>query len=166
MTFPTDSKARKGLPIVTGVLDYFPDAIASVAEISLAGNTQHNPGMPLGWTRGISMDHADTAVRHLMERGTLDTDGKRHSAKAAWRALAELQEEIERETGAPPSRASRTLEEWRALKAEIEAAAGPAPTASLAPDRACVLVTRRHVRSPRLSSRKPNRAPAKRRSAR
>ncbi|KAF1711076.1 hypothetical protein CSC70_03885 [Pseudoxanthomonas kalamensis DSM 18571] len=30
-----------------------------------------------------------------MQRGTVDTDGVRHSAKVAWRALALLQKEIE-----------------------------------------------------------------------
>jgi hypothetical protein len=32
-----------------------------------------------------------------MEAGTKDTDGVRHSAKAAWRALANLQRELEEE---------------------------------------------------------------------
>jgi hypothetical protein len=38
-------------------------------------------------------------MRHLLERGTLDTDGIRHSAKVAWRAMAMLQKEIEAERG-------------------------------------------------------------------
>jgi hypothetical protein len=29
-------------------------------------------------------------MRHFVERGTVDTDGVRHSAKVAWRALAPL----------------------------------------------------------------------------
>ena len=106
MTLPTDPKARKALPITTGVLDYFPLAIAAVSAVSKAGNDQHNPGQPLHWARGKSMDQADTIVRHLMERGTLDTDGHRHSAKVAWRALALLQLEIEQAEGLPISRGS------------------------------------------------------------
>jgi hypothetical protein len=47
------------------------------------------------WAREKSTDHADCIVRHLIERGQVDTDGVRHSAKAAWRALAMLQTEIE-----------------------------------------------------------------------
>jgi hypothetical protein len=94
---PKDSKERKGMPVCTGVLDYFPDAIALVANASKVGNDQHHPDEPLHWARGKSMDHADCIVRHLMERGTLDTDGVRHSAKVAWRALAMLQIEIEEE---------------------------------------------------------------------
>ena len=97
MSLPTDPKARKGLPIVTGVLDYFPDAIAAVAEVSRVGNEQHHPGEPLHWDRAKSQDHADCIGRHLMQRGTLDSDKMRHSAKAAWRCLALLQTEIENE---------------------------------------------------------------------
>jgi len=94
---PTDAKARKALPICTGVLDYFPDALAAVAEVSRIGNDQHNPGQPLHWSKGKSTDHADCALRHLTERGTRDTDGGLHTAKAAWRVLAQLQMEIEAE---------------------------------------------------------------------
>ena len=94
---PTEAKARKGMPICTGVLDYFPDAMAAIAEVSKRGNDQHNPGEPLHWAREKSTDHADCIARHLLERGTLDVDGGRHSAKMAWRALALLQTEIEAE---------------------------------------------------------------------
>jgi hypothetical protein len=93
---PTDAKLRKAVPVCTGVLDYFPDAIAAVAELSRIGNEQHNPGQPLHWAREKSTDHADCIVRHLMQRGTLDTDGVRHAVKVAWRALALAQTEIEK----------------------------------------------------------------------
>jgi hypothetical protein len=92
---PTDGKERKRIPIVTGVIDYFPLAIAEVAKVSMRGNDQHNPGEPLHWAREKSQDHADCMGRHLVERGGFDTDGERHSAKLAWRALANLQEELE-----------------------------------------------------------------------
>jgi hypothetical protein len=92
---PTKPEARKSMPICTGVLDYFPLAIAAVAECSKVGNDQHNPNQPLHWAREKSSDHADCIVRHLIERGTVDADGIRHAAKAAWRALALLQLEIE-----------------------------------------------------------------------
>lgn len=104
---PTDSNARKEIPVCTGVLDYFPAAIAEVARVSKAGNTKHNPGKPMHHNRSKSSDHADTIVRHLMERGTVDpSDGQRHSAKVAWRSLAMLQEELEAE-GAPKARGAR-----------------------------------------------------------
>lgn len=92
---PTNAAIRKGRPVCTGVLDYFPDALLAIAECSLAGNDQHSPGKPLHWDRTKSMDEADALVRHLMDRGTHDTDGIRHTTKVAWRALALLQKEIE-----------------------------------------------------------------------
>lgn len=92
---PTDATSRKGVPIATGFIDYFPDAIAAVAELSRIGNDQHNPGKPLFWNRSKSQDEADALMRHFLERGTLDTDGVRHSTKVAWRALALLQKELE-----------------------------------------------------------------------
>lgn len=96
MSLPTDAKARKDVPIFSGVIRYFPDAIAAVAELSRIGNDQHNPGRPLHWDRSKSGDELDALMRHLVEAGTVDTDGVRHSTKVAWRALANLQKEIER----------------------------------------------------------------------
>ncbi len=101
-----DAKERKGIPIATGVLDYFPAALIEIAKISKAGNDQHNPGEPLHWARGKSMDQDDTIIRHFMERGTIDVDGCRHSAKLAWRALAMLQLELEA-AGAPKARGAK-----------------------------------------------------------
>jgi hypothetical protein len=86
---------RKQTPIFTGVLNYFPDAIREVAKCSYAGQQQHNPDKPLAWDRSKSGDELDALTRHLLEAGTIDTDGIRHSAKVAWRALANLQKEIE-----------------------------------------------------------------------
>ena len=42
-----------------------------------------------------SNDHADCIARHLLEHGTIDTDGFSHTVKVAWRAMALLQTEIE-----------------------------------------------------------------------
>jgi hypothetical protein len=83
------------MPVATGVLDYFPDALLAVAKVSFIGNQQHNPGTPLHWDRTKSTDEADAMLRHFMQRGTLDEDGVPHSAKMAWRALALLQKEME-----------------------------------------------------------------------
>lgn len=98
---PTDAKARKALPLCTGVLDYFPDALLEVAELSRIGNDQHNPGQPLHWAKEKSTDEPDALVRHLLDRGTRDVDGVRHSTKVAWRALALLQREIDAERAHP-----------------------------------------------------------------
>lgn len=95
MTLPSESQARKMCPVCTGVLDYFPNALAAIAHVSFIGNQQHNPGEPLHWAREKSTDHADCLVRHLLERGTLDKDGMKHTAKMAWRALALLETELE-----------------------------------------------------------------------
>jgi Domain of unknown function (DUF5664) len=95
MTLPTDKEARKQRPLARGVMDYFPDALAEVAYCSWKGSEQHHPGTGVWWERDKSADHADCVLRHLMERGTIDDDGVRHSAKTAWRALALLQMEIE-----------------------------------------------------------------------
>jgi hypothetical protein len=94
---PTDAAARKQYPIATGVLDYFPDALAVIANLSWAGNEQHNPGTVLHWDREKSQDEPDALIRHFLARGTYDSDGLRHSAKCAWRALALLQKELEEE---------------------------------------------------------------------
>lgn len=94
-----DARARKNAPLVTGCLDYFPLALLEVARLSKVGNDQHNPGEPLHWDKSKSTDEADALARHLLERGTFDVDGQRHSAKVAWRALALLQRELESEGG-------------------------------------------------------------------
>lgn len=106
------SERRKMMPMVRGLLDYFPDALADVAFGSFVGNEKHNPGEELHHARGKSMDHADCIMRHLVQRGEWDIiqakDGTmyrvRHSTWVAWRALALLQEEIEREQNLPLAR--------------------------------------------------------------
>jgi hypothetical protein len=87
---------RKEYPMYEGLIKYFPDALMEVSHVSYVGNEQHNPGSKLHWDRNKSMDHLDAMIRHSVDAGTLDDDGVRHSAKVAWRALANLQMEIER----------------------------------------------------------------------
>lgn len=103
MVLPEDPAARKDVPMARGVLDYFPNALAAVAAVSKKGNDQHNPGQEMHWAREKSTDHADCILRHLVDRGTVDTDGAAHSAKVAWRALALLESELI-EAGAKPGR--------------------------------------------------------------
>ena len=58
-----------------------------------------NKGEPLHHARGKSMDHADCAVRHMSTRDTLDDYNQGtvpHQAEVVWRALAELQEMMEK----------------------------------------------------------------------
>jgi hypothetical protein len=102
MSLPTDDKGRKALPIFTGPLMYFPDALLALAAVCKIGNDQHNPGEPLHWARHKSTDQLNTALRHMMDHGTgtkQDIDGAWHLAKAAWRILAELQLTIEEAQG-------------------------------------------------------------------
>jgi len=114
LALPEDQAARKAIPLCSGALDYFPAALAAVAELSRVGNEQHNPGEPMHHARGKSSDHADCIVRHLLDRGQVyevTIAGKvhrvRHSVAVAWRALALAQEELEREEGAPLARGAK-----------------------------------------------------------
>lgn len=117
---PHSSAARKNLPVTTGVLDYFPDAIAYVAFVSKVGNDKHNPGEPLHWSRGKSDDHIDCVGRHLIERGTYEEgSGVLHDGMLAWRALANLQ---------------ITLEELRAKGYDVWALFGGQTPAQKAPE--------------------------------
>lgn len=91
----TEAQERKDTPVFSGVLAYFPDALKAVARASKVGNDQHGNGPELHWDRSKSGDELDALTRHLLEAGTIDTDGIRHSTKVAWRSLANLQKEIE-----------------------------------------------------------------------
>lgn len=88
----SDSAARKATPIFSGVLRYFPNALAAVARLSKAGNDKHNPGEPLHWSRSKSNDHGDCIVRHQLEFDAVDPEtGEYHAVAVAWRALAQLE---------------------------------------------------------------------------
>ena len=97
---PHDAKARKAIPLYTFLTQYFPDAIAELVKVSVAGNAQHTPGQPLHWARGKSTDQMDAAMRHLFDHGSgirFGADGQRTLAQAAWRLMAQLQLDIEAE---------------------------------------------------------------------
>ena len=90
------SAERKASPVFSGVMNYFPDALAAVAALSKYGNDKHNPGEPLHWAREKSTDHTDCIARHLIGAGTVDPEsGFLHDVGLAWRALANLQLKIE-----------------------------------------------------------------------
>lgn len=103
-----NSAQRKMMPVISGVLDYFPDALSAVAFISYLGNEKHNPGEPLHWARGKSDDHIDCTGRHLLHRDMLDQEGIMEGAQMVWRALAWLQLAIEKQYKLPPSPGSTT----------------------------------------------------------
>jgi hypothetical protein len=114
-SLPEDAEDRNQYPMAEGLLYYFPNALAEISKISKFGNDQHNPGEPLHWARGKSTDHANKIVRHLIDAGKTDKYGNRHSAFVAWRALALLQEELERDLDLPLPRNA-----WPAEEAEPE----------------------------------------------
>lgn len=88
MILPEDDKARKDIPIYSGFIKYFPDAIVAVAKRSKEGNEQHNPGKELFWDRSKSGDELDSLNRHILEQDWIGV---------AWRAMANLQKHIEKE---------------------------------------------------------------------
>lgn len=92
--FPGD---RKAYPVFTGLLMYFPDACAAVANCSHVANEQHNPGEPVHWDRSKSIGEGNEVLRHLMDgtRSPVDNDKVLHYAKAAWRMFELLQRQIE-----------------------------------------------------------------------
>lgn len=95
---PLDSRARKAIPIYSGFIKYFPNAIVAVAELSRKGNDQHNPGQPLHWDRAKSGDELDALMRHTIDEvlgEDTDTDGVLHATKRAWRAMADLEKKLE-----------------------------------------------------------------------
>lgn len=84
---------RKGMPVYSGVLTYFPDALKEIAKCSLTGQKQHNQGDKLYWDKSKSLMNEDALIRHLIDHSVnpIDEDGTLHLAKVAWRALASLQ---------------------------------------------------------------------------
>ena len=87
---PTDPAQRKAIPIHTGFIRYFPDAIAAVAKVSLRGGIQHGQSAStLHWDRSKSGDELDALMRHI-----IDEDWE----QVAWRAMANLQKQIEMRT--------------------------------------------------------------------
>jgi hypothetical protein len=77
-----DAKERKDTPVYSGVLKYFPNALAEVARVSKAGNDQHNPGKALHWDRSKSKDELDALTRHLLDRAAGDEFDRRQGCVA------------------------------------------------------------------------------------
>ncbi len=122
MTLPEDSAERKGYPLLSGCLRYFPAALAGVARISKIGNDKHNPGDVLHHARGKSTDHGDCIMRHLTDVQDLLAALERNDpnvrvedvlievGQMAWRALAyaqELHEQIGKAPLAPGAKAAK-----------------------------------------------------------
>lgn len=113
--FPEDSDARKTYPVYSGLLAYFPSALAAIARHSYVGNEKHNPGQPLHHDRAKSGDEADALLRHLMEGDYVGM---------AWRALALLQKDLEAK-GAPIAPGARNAA--APVETEFHAVEAPMP---------------------------------------
>ena len=98
---PSVAEERKGRPVFSAFIKYFPKAIMCVAELSRVANEQHNPGTEPRWDRSKSGDEKDALMRHLIDSISedYDDDGQLHSAKVAWRAMANLEKQLELEEG-------------------------------------------------------------------
>lgn len=83
---PTNAAERKRIPLYSGLMAYFPDALLCVARVSHIGNEQHHPGTPLHWDKSKSADEPDALLRHMA--------GQEWDI-VAWRALANLQRKID-----------------------------------------------------------------------
>jgi len=94
------SEERKQHPAFSGCIAYFPDAIMAISNHSWKANEKHNPGETLYWNRAKSGDELDALQRHVIDyaRGErYDSDGLQIAVAIAWRALAFLQKELEKE---------------------------------------------------------------------
>lgn len=90
-----DSAARKAAPVYEGFMCYFPNAIAEVSRLSMAGNEKHNKGQPLHWSFNVSNDHGNCIGRHQLQAEEVDPDSGEneflHAVMVAWRAMAQLE---------------------------------------------------------------------------
>lgn len=104
---PEDDAKRGEFPMADGLLDYFPNALAEVSKVSFKGSQKHNVGQPMHWARGKSTNHRDKIIRHTIDSRDDTEAAIEHAANAAWRALALLQEKIEKVRGIQMSGASK-----------------------------------------------------------
>jgi len=87
------AQERKKIPVYSGFVKYFPNAMKEVAVCSRIANEQHHPNSPLHWDMDKSTDELDAMMRHLIDHTSepIDDDGIRHLTKVAWRAMAMLE---------------------------------------------------------------------------
>lgn len=82
---PEDSAERKTYPMYSGLVAYFPHALAAVSNLSYRGNLQHHPDKPLHWDMDKSTDELDALMRHIVDEDWVHV---------AWRALANLERKL------------------------------------------------------------------------
>ena len=95
MSLPTDSQARKNIPVYRGFIKPFPDAIAAVAQLTAIATKQHHPDGGVYWDKSKSTDELDALLRHMLDDVMVpfsrDAEGALHAVKIAWRGMANLQ---------------------------------------------------------------------------
>lgn len=80
-------------PVVRGVIQYFPNALNAVAEVSAFGAKKYDWGNWRFVAEGLER-YTDALGRHIASEGREDCDqesGLLHAAHAAWNALARLE---------------------------------------------------------------------------
>lgn len=144
--FPVDDKARKMLPIFDYFTRYFPKAHREITKVCVANNVRYNPERApndINWARGKSPNQLGSGFRHMLESAV---DGKVFEdvppeiaavvgfdkvyvlAENAWRALAALELEIEKQEA--PNRkevVARAILDQRPERAEQRTASSPGP---------------------------------------
>lgn len=93
---PEDAAERKTYPIYSGFLKYFPNAVASVANLSYEGNQQHHPDKPLHWDMSKSADELDAMMRHTIDEIQAESYEEviDEARRRAWRAMADLERKL------------------------------------------------------------------------
>jgi len=111
--YSENDKERKNTPVFKMRTRYFPKALREVTKVCVANNVRYNPDREpadINWARDKSKDQLGSLDRHITER---EVDGKVFEAidpaiaakvgfdriyvmaEAAWRALAQLELDIE-----------------------------------------------------------------------
>ena len=111
--YSENDKERKNTPVFKMRTRYFPKALREVTKVCVANNVRYNPDKEpadINWARDKSKDQLGSLDRHITERAV---DGKIFEdidpaiaakvgydriyvmAEAAWRALAQLELDIE-----------------------------------------------------------------------
>ncbi|MDA7991726.1 MAG: DUF5664 domain-containing protein [Pirellulales bacterium] len=95
-------KERKEI-YVYSIFRFFPDAMLELGKVIGSGQTQHidnnDTGEPM-WDRNKSFQHMQSLTRHLVDYAKdekKDEDGTYHLARVVWRALAQLQVDLEKD---------------------------------------------------------------------
>lgn len=88
--FTEDATTRKTYPVFSGLIKYFPNALARIAHVSYEGNEQHGHS-DLHWDRSKSIDEPDALMRHIIDY--VLSGNKKELYKVGWRALAWIERE-------------------------------------------------------------------------